>query len=380
MKKTQCVKLAGMLVITAALGLWSLTSAKAEDAPKPEEAPKITVTGLLDVYYQLNFNRPPVGNSTGLRAFDVKNDQFALSLAEVNISKAVTEKSPLGFTLTGTFGKTADIVHATEPGGTNTYKYIQQAFGSYLLGKTQVDVGKFVTAMGFEVVESSSNDNYSRGLLFTWAIPFYHAGVRITHPLTPNLTGQLHVVNGWNDVEDENGGKSVGVSLNWKPTEKINLIANYMGGDEGSNTTGGGIGFATPGIRNTQTFDIVGIWNVTPKFKLGANVDYASASSKGGSASGNWSGEAVYARYQLTDPSAFALRLEHFEDTQGIRTGTGQTLNSMTATYEYVWKSSLVTRVEFRHDHASAPGGIFVSGGGSSKDQDTLSLSQVFKF
>jgi hypothetical protein len=357
--------------------------ARADDAAKKaEEAPpKVSLSGTLDLYYMYNMNHPPVGANAAGRAFDVKNDSFSLGLLMVNINKPTTDKSPLGYTAVLTVGKTADIVHATEPGGMNTYKYLQQAYVTYVLpGKAPitVDFGKFVTMMGYEVIGPASNDNYSNSLLFTYAIPFYHTGLRVTYPFTPKLTGQLHIVNGWNDVEDDNGGKSIGVQLAFNPSAKMSFILNWMGGDEGANGGAGGIGFATPGIRNVNTIDLVGIYNLSSKIKLGANVDYASASAKSGSG-GNWSGEAVYLKYQFKPTTAGVLRLEHFEDNNGLRTGPAQNVNEITATLEHVWKSNLVTRVEFRHDHAGAAG-FFPSGSGGSKDQDTLTFAQIVKF
>ncbi len=337
---------------------------------RADDAEKITLTGLIDWYYQYNMNHPPAGTNAPLRAFDVKNDSFSLSLLELTASRPATAKNPVGFTATFTLGKTADIVHATEPGGIETYKNIQQLYGTYLMdGKTPVtiDVGKFVTGHGYEVIESSLNDNFSRGYLFTWAIPFYHAGIRITAPLSSQLTGQLMFVNGWNNVEDDNGGKSIGGMLNWKPTSTLNFILNYMGGDE---RTGAGLA----ANLNTQLLDVVGIWNVSPKLKLGVNIDYASA-AKSGTAGGHWSGWAYYGRYQLNPTSALALRLENFQDSNGLRTGTAQNLNSITATYEHVMKGNLLSRLEFRHDKA---GKTLLSAGGN--EMDTLTYSQVYKF
>ena len=46
----------------------------------------------------------------------------------------------------------------------------------------QCDVGKFVTPIGAEVIESQDNWNYTRSILFGYAIPFYHVGVRATCP------------------------------------------------------------------------------------------------------------------------------------------------------------------------------------------------------
>ncbi len=361
-------------------------AADTKAAPAADEGGKITLTGLVDGYYQYSFNHPPKAPGAaevGGRSFDVKNDAFSLSVIEINVKRDPSKSFPIGITLTGTVGKTADLVHFTEP-GTPTVRFLQQLFATYTTsGKMPIslDVGKFVTWTGYEVIESASNDHYSRGLLFTYAIPFYHTGIRATAPLTPKLTGGLYLVNGWNDVEDENGGKSYGASLSFTPTSTLNFVLNYLGGDEGgpANKNGafGGIGYPTAVVLNTQLVDLLGTWNVTPKFKLGFNVDYASA-SKPGNAGGNWNGEAVYGKYQFTPMNAFALRLEHFEDTAGLRTGTAQNLNGVTATLEHVWKTNLVTRVEFRHDHAGTK--FFPSGSGGGKDQDTITLSQVVKF
>jgi len=353
--------------------LWIGAPARAEDN-------KITVSGLIDWYYQYSFNHPKVGAFLSPpRAFDVKNDAFSLSLAEVVINRAVSPESPLGFTATLTLGKTPDIVHFTEPGGTpnaaklsndTIYKYTQQLFGTYLAGKTTIDFGKFVTYMGYEVIESASNDHYSRGLLFTYAIPFYHMGLRITHPLTPTLTGQIHLVNGWNNVEDDNGGKSYGVQLNYKPSGTVNVILNYMGGDESA-------GALLPANLNVQLVDLAIIVNPVSNLKLGANVDYTDAAKKN-TAGGHWSGWALYARYQFNPETAGGVRWERFQDSNGLRTGASQNLSSVTVTYEYVVKGNLLNRLEYRRD--TAGNSIFPSGGGTSKSMDTLTFGQVLKF
>ena len=71
------------------------------------------------------------------------------------------------------------------------YKNIEEAFGSYLapVGKgLQIDVGKFVTNAGAEVIEAKDDFNYSRSLLFQLAIPLYHSGVRLTYSPSDKVT------------------------------------------------------------------------------------------------------------------------------------------------------------------------------------------------
>ena len=52
-----------------------------------------------------------------------------------------------------------------------------------------MDVGKFVTSAGAEVIETNGNWNYSRSLLFALAIPYYHMGVRTSMPVGKHFTG-----------------------------------------------------------------------------------------------------------------------------------------------------------------------------------------------
>ena len=74
----------------------------------------------------------------------------------------------------------------------------------------QLDFGKFVTPMGAEVIETKDNWNYSRSLLFALAIPYYHAGLRATYNFSDKFAASAYLVNGWNDVVDNNHGKTIG--------------------------------------------------------------------------------------------------------------------------------------------------------------------------
>ena len=72
---------------------------------------------------------------------------------------------------------------STEPGQfateSNFDQYLKEGYLEYLapVGKgLQINVGKFVTPAGAEVIETKDNWNYSRGLLFALAIPYFHFG------------------------------------------------------------------------------------------------------------------------------------------------------------------------------------------------------------
>ena len=79
---------------------------------------------------------------------------------------------------------------------------LQQAFASYIapIGSgLRFDVGKYVTHLGYELIEGYDgyNDNYSRWILFGYAIPFTHTGVKASYAFTSKVAGMVEVVNGW---------------------------------------------------------------------------------------------------------------------------------------------------------------------------------------
>ena len=179
--------------------LFCVAASFAADSAAAAPAP-ITWSGFVDAYYSKNFNSPST-STNALRNFDVNENQLAFSLAELVIQKTA---SPVGFRMDLDFGPTNDIVQGVAPYGTtpyNTLSILQQAYLTAVLpvgsGLT-VDVGKFVTHMGYEVIESKDNWNYSRSFMFAYAIPYYHTGVRASYTFSSTFSAAVHFVNGWN--------------------------------------------------------------------------------------------------------------------------------------------------------------------------------------
>jgi len=355
------------VVLTALL---SAVSAFAQDppaqAPAPAAAPAaappwsvgpIDFSGLVDGYYSFNGNHPPpnpaangltsAGNQ--LYNFDVNANQFSLNMAKLSMTHSA---DPIGFQVDLGFGKAFDIIHQFEPGSAPSFlRNIEQAYVSWKpKGKDsgfQMDFGKFVTSAGAEVIESNANWNYSRSLLFSWAIPYYHFGFRATE-VKGHFTGGFQLVNGWNDVEDTNSGKTIGLIGNFT-SKKISWNNNYYTGPEnpGTNT----------GWRNL--YDTTVLLTPSDKFNAYVNFDYGQNRSGSGpsESTAKWYGVAGAARVQMTDHNAFAVRGEWFNDRDGFNTLTPQALKEVTLTYEYKWTQGLLARLEYRGDWSGCPSG-----------------------
>jgi hypothetical protein len=331
-------------------------------APSPEPA-KIDVGGYVDVYYGYNFNKvDPL-----LRSFDVQHNAFVPSAVELNFTKAPTADSRVGFRTDVWFGKAADLTASFEPSsdGKEVYKHVQQAYVSLLTGKVQWDAGKFVTPMGAEVLESQDNWNYSRSILFGYAIPFYHVGLRATYTVDPKLTLGALLVNGWNNVSENNGDKTVHVSLTLKPNANLTWVANYMVGKEAPDTAA---------VRDTRNlFDTTLTYAATPKLSLQANVDYGKEGPV------EWWGVAAYAKYQATAAWAVAGRYEYVDDSKGGFMTIGGKAQSVTLTSDHLIAGGLRARLEYRLDHADTE--FFTkSDGAKTKSQSTVTVGVVYAF
>ena len=382
--------------ICAAVSAQTPTSSSAPDAPaKPVDTPAaapaapaapptwsvgpIDFSGLVDGYFTGNFNNP-ASQLNQLQNFNFQANQFSLNMAKISMGHS---PDPIGFQVDFGFGKAFDVIHAAEPSSATSHDYlrnIEQAFVAIKPTKAkgfEADFGQFVTSAGAEVIETPSNWNYSRSLLFAWAIPYYHFGLRTSMPLTKAFTGGVQVVNGWNNTEDNNTGKTIGLTGAYvKP--RFTWFGNYYVGPE---NTGTNIGF-----RNLIDTTLL----LTPNSKFNAYINYdygqnrsAVTSSSGGYSAGSlgrWQGIAVAAHFQATAKSSFTPRFEYFVDPQGFSTGTAQKLNEFTITYEYKWVEGLLARVEFRNDHSNVNFFDKDKNPASSQNQPALTVGFVAFF
>ena len=373
-----------------------------------------SVSGFVDGYYQVNFNHPAgsagtAGGGAGFRAFDFRDRTISLNMVELIVDKAPDASGPAGRTgyhVAVGFGDGMNVVNSFDPGNAHTgtvftahAQYLKEAYLSYLapVGKgLQVDFGKFVTPMGAEVIESKDNWNYSRGMLFTWAIPLYHFGLRAKYTFNDKAAVTGFLVNGWNNVVDNNSGKTFGASLALTPTKKLSITPTYLVGPEansgffGTNSTGSPVSSnSTTAWRHTV--DVVVGYNATSKLSFLANGDYARGDRTSFNNVTNtfspaawWAGVAGYVKYAPDDKDYVAARYEYFEDHDGVATGLFSFprahFNTITATYQRTVATHILTRVEYRRDMSQF--GLYQLSNFTPgiKHQDTIAVALILLF
>ncbi len=327
------------------------------------------LSGFFDVYYGYNFNTPDTRKAGPERTFDVNHNSLSLNLAELSVVKIPTPDSRGGFRLDLDYGPTQDIVNASETSGPNVFRNIGQAYLSYQapVGKgLQIDVGKFVTPLGYEVIKTKDNWNYSRSLLFTLAIPFYHMGVRATYNVNDKIALAGFVVNGWNNTVATIDKKTVIGQATVKPISKLAVTETYIGGPQVPNTT-----------EWRHVSDTVATYNLTSKLTLAGNYDYGRDNESG--ATVRWQGVAGYARLQANDWFALAPRWEYYNDEHGFTSGAAQKIKEFTITSEFRHKDGIIARLEYRHDYSDIP--FFVKNTNRFSDrQNTFTVGLLYAF
>lgn len=328
--------------------------------------------GLVYGSYNHNFNNPD-GRGNNLRIFDVNHNNFTMDLLQLEVSKET--ESGVGFYSVLDYGKTAGLIQS-DWGGDLAHNFeVQQAYMTYNFGignGVEMKFGKFATLLGGEVIESPYNPNVSRSFMFGYAIPFTHTGVLFSTALTDMLSLSAGVVNGWDNVVDNNDSKTFLGSLGLEVGDlawTFNGVFGAENEDSGSSKTG--------------VFDTVLTYTPMDNVDLLVNFDYGTASEVLDSGDdADWTGLSgiVTLGGAMLDAGledwSFALRGEWFSDQDGYRTGDAQDLWEVTGTLKWQMTENLQARLEFRHDQSTD--NVFEDGGKMRDDQDSMILEFAY--
>jgi len=376
------------------------------DDKKEEEKPKTlweehTLFAYIENSIVWNTGNASRGNHNELRFYDFEGG-YTFNMAEFSIKKDPSDRYPFGYGLVLTAGipGTSNDSQKNHALGIfrgdddqfafrNTPNFdLQEAYASYKIpigeGLT-LKAGKWVTLIGYEVIESPNNLNFSRSYMFAFGIPLTHVGALLSYPVTSWFTITAGTVVGWDVARDNNSTMSYTGQFAFTPVKDLSFNFNWITGAEQAHTN------SNPRTLLDYVLTYTGIKNLT----LALNVDYGwetdeaylKASGTRGDIDANWWGWAAYAAYDWTEAFRTALRVEYMKDAQGVRTqlsppGKKLDLWEVTATAQYkIWKG-LVGRVEYRHDSANekvfairAPGYV-----PTGKTQDTISFDFYYLF
>ena len=432
----------GMCAAVSLLGSNAVSAA--DDADSLWKTLGLKISGAVDVTYTHNFNNPQ-DNINQLRIFDTQANSFVPQVAQIMLEREATAGSALdrvGFRARLNFGAQSRFSRARtnfQPGTENDELDIHELYGEYLapIGNgLKIQAGKINTLIGYEVINSWENPNISRSFTFGLSQAFTETGIRFTYPVASWATVAMGLINGWDNIEDNNRSKTFTWNVALTPHEMFGITFYGSYGKEQSNgnaafgnaatgacVPGPGVIGCDPSASRTVVGSII-TFKPTQSDTLilepyYGNEAYASGFSPNGNA--RWNAILAYYTHDFNDqekPHAFSFRArgEIFEDAGGARTCVGgnnfnggtnvcaiappggvggfipggglfnvqtglgqpQTLWEGTFTLQYKPAPALITRVEFRYDKSNRT--VFLDGSTPVHSQQTLGFQVVYLF
>jgi len=402
-KTTRALLLAGTVAAT-----WPAI-ALADDA-KPAEPAKpaiptlgdvlgasgITATGYLDIAYEWmttsgtfqstsfdsHGNSILVPGGANSRVFDYEHNSFNVQQAAITVAKQPTEG--FGALVNLTAGKDASTIRSYDE-NMNDFD-VTQAFLQYAHGPLTIIGGKFVTLAGAETINPTTDTNYSRSILFGYAIPFTHTGVRATYAVNDQLSLILGVNNGWDQLKDENTQKTAEAGVSFTPNKMLSFSAQGYSGTEQV----AGAGDTHQGTRNLV--DLVATVNVSDQLTIIINPDWGtqddavdlttapSAANMDPRKKATWWGVAGYVNYQLSDQWRVSFRAEYFDDKDGYRTGVIQKWKEGTLTLAYMPTKSVELRAEVRGDKSDQNSFLDTDHVSGKSTNTSIGFEGIYKF
>ncbi len=382
----------------------------ASPSPSPSPPPHLLqVSGYADAGYtsasEASAATNPGGSTITGRVFDTLNNQIQFH----NFNLQAAYNGPIGGKIEASFGDDANVINSYPKSefAPGTEIDITQAYLQLMSGQFTFIAGKFETLAGAEVIESPNDLNFSRSILFGYAVPFTHTGFRLTWAMNSNLSFIAGINHGWdmvgayanilNPLPDTNG-YTAEAGVAWNPSKAFSAtLQGYTGQvDVGSpfptyNVALPPVAYflgtpltscAFPAAYPTQVacgayavgvstnpsrpqkslVDTVLTLHATSALTFTLNGDYGAQTNSNlysntgaltGYGYGSWSGLAGYANYALSGQWSATIRGEYMGDFGGLRTGISQRWAEVTGTVQYAPNSNIIVRGEIRGDRSN---------------------------
>jgi hypothetical protein len=333
----------------------------------------IQASGYVDGSYVASFNKGNAlgGGAVGTRAFDTSSNTFTFNQAALNIGYQPTEG--FGGFVNVITGQDAKYINASYGSGSSDFA-LTQAYVQYATGNLTVIGGRFVTLSGFEVINSTLDNNVSRSLLFQNLEPLVHTGVRASYKFSDLITGYLGLSNSALSGQgiDNNKQKTVEAGGLLTPNKAISVgLYEYYGFDEGVSTNGVG-----PASQATSLTDLTASWQVIDPLQLGLNVDYKKVYSAGDASGGQAYGVAGYINYTILANLKGSLRGEY---VKAKAPGYSENDNEVTLTLDYSPASNFDLLGEVRVDGSAND--IYPNGSADPKGSESdVAVKAIWKF
>ena len=337
-----------------------------------EQKPAFAWSGYVEVYYQYDFNKPADHNRPSFIYSHNRHNEFNLNLGFLKGSYS-SERVRANLAIAA--GTYMNANYAAEPG---VLKNIYEANAGIKLSRKKnlwLDAGIFSSHIGFESAISKDCWTLTRGILADNS-PYFEAGAKITYTTNDGkwLLSAL-ALNGWQRITrvSDNSLMSWGTQIQFKPNDKVLLnYSTFIGTDKPDSA------------RLIRIFhNFYGVLNITDKLGLIAGFDIGTEEKTvTGSGTNTWYTPVGILRYSFNSKWTIAVRVEHYNDKNGVIIATGTPHGFQTTGYSFNVDHSPFKNVLIRLEARSfnSKDRIFTKGNSNVKDNTFLTSSLAVSF
>lgn len=291
-----------------AIAVLASVSCAADTLPAEPRNP-LRFNGYVDTYYAYDANRPALRERL-YTTQAVRHNEFNVNLAffDATLDSAKVRGRlalQMGNSVVRNYSGEAAIGNISGPVPS---QYLQEAYAGYAINEDfWIDAGIFFSHIGLESFVSRDNMTYSRSMVIDH-LPYYQSGVRGSYRISETFSAQLHLMNGWQNISENNDAKSAGVQIAWAPSSEFSLTYNNIAGRE----------------ANFRHFhDLVAKWQVTKNWQLALQGDLGFQRPLGIRDVKTWYGGTFINQYRFNKRLAVGWRVEGYRDPYDMIGGTG---------------------------------------------------------
>lgn len=335
-------------ILVSCASLCATQSGFAQTTEPPKST--TTITAYVDGYYRALI-KDGGGTHNNFTSFTNSYNSFNLGMASIKIDQTF-----------GKFSTTLDIgvgkrVEEFSYNDKDLLTNIKQVYLSYAASKNlKLTAGKFGTHIGYELLDATSNRNYSMSYGFSYG-PFFHTGIKADL----SLGGKSALMVGIVDPTDYSTVNStpkyvIAQFSTGSSNDKLKAYVNFLHGDI------------------TTQYNLVLVASLSEKWNLA--FDGSINHQKNPLGKSSWNSEAIYLSYDFSEKFGITLRQDFFNDRINNPIGIGN-INATTISGKIKF-NKLTLIPEIRMDNSTAP--LFNTKTGTSNSASNLLIAAVYSF
>ena len=264
---------------------------------------QLSIGGYIDTYYGGTFSKTS-GNNLPYFVSMARNNEVNINLLYLDLR---FHTNNFRARIVPGFGSYMNANYASETG---SLKNVVEASAGFKLSKKKeiwLDAGVLGSPYTNESAISKDHLVYTRSFAPEY-VPYYLTGIKLSMPLSSKVLAYLYLLNGWQQIQDNNSSKSVGTQIEFRPNKHHLFNWNTYIGNERS--------ILNPNFGMRYFTDLYWIYN---KNKWSATACVYIGNQVIGLNDLLWGQINVMGKYEFTKKLALSGRLEYFEDSKGAQ-------------------------------------------------------------